>query len=148
MQHYLEELSRRKLPEIAKLCHVSPSDVQNAAEAIARLEPRPGRPFSSEEEQTILPDVIVERDGDDYTLSLNDDERFLRYDLAIVTRICFRNPLLTARCGLLTRKDSAAGGALSAVPATPAHALLNISREIVVRQRDFFLIWVRPICGP
>ncbi len=62
-QHHLEELGRRKFPEIAKQLRVTVADVQEAAEAIARLEPKPGRPFSADEEQTILPDVFVEQDG-------------------------------------------------------------------------------------
>ena len=74
VRHHLEELSRRKLPEIARQFHVSLDDVQDAAESHREVGARPGRPFSAEDEQTVLPDVVVERDGDGYTVSLNDDE--------------------------------------------------------------------------
>ena len=137
VQHYLEELSRRKLPEIAKLCHVSLSDVQNAAEAIARLEPRPGRPFSSEEEQTILPDVTVERDGDDYTVSLNDDEIPA---LRIGDR--YKDMLSQSAADREVRdylREKIRGGRFFIrCVQQRQHTLLNIAREIVARQRDFF----------
>ena len=137
VQHYLEELSRRKLPEIAKLCHVSLGDVQNAAEAIAKLEPRPGRPFSSEEEQTILPDVIVERDGDDYTVSLNDEEI---PSLRIGDRY---KDMLSQSAGNrevrdYLREKIRGGRFFIRCVQQRQHTLLNIAREIVARQRDFF----------
>lgn len=137
VQHYLEELSRRKLPEIARLCHVSLSDVQTAAEAIARLEPRPGRPFSAEDEQTILPDVIVERDGDDYTVSLNDDE-------IPALRIGDRyKDMLSQSAGDrevrdYLREKIRGGRFFIRCVQQRQHTLLNIAREIVARQRDFF----------
>jgi RNA polymerase sigma-54 factor len=137
VQHYLEELSRRKLPEIARLCHVSLSDVQNAAEAIARLEPRPGRPFSAEDEQTILPDVIVERDGNDYTVSLNDDEI---PSLRIGDRY---KDMLSQSAGDrevrdYLREKIRGGRFFIRCVQQRQHTLLNIAREIVARQRDFF----------
>ncbi|HEY5780147.1 MAG TPA: RNA polymerase factor sigma-54 [Terrimicrobiaceae bacterium] len=137
VQHYLEELSRRKLPEIARLCHVSLADVQNAAESIARLEPRPGRPFSAEDEQTILPDVIVERDGDDYVVSLNDDEI---PSLRIGDR--YKDMLSQAAGDREVRdylRDKIRGGRFFIrCVQQRQHTLLNIAREIVDRQRDFF----------
>jgi RNA polymerase sigma-54 factor len=137
VQHYLEELSRRKLPEIAKLCHVSLGDVQNAAEAIARLEPRPGRPFSSEEEQTILPDVIVERDGDDYTVSLNDEEiPSLRIGDGYKDMLSQSAADREVRDYL--REKIRGGRFFIRCVQQRQHTLLNIAREIVARQRDFF----------
>jgi RNA polymerase sigma-54 factor len=137
VQHYLEELSRRKLPEIARLCHVALADVQNAAESIARLEPRPGRPFSAEDEQTILPDVIVERDGDDYVVSLNDDEI---PSLRIGDR--YKDMLSQAAGDREVRdylRDKIRGGRFFIrCVQQRQHTLLNIAREIVDRQRDFF----------
>jgi RNA polymerase sigma-54 factor len=137
VQYYLEELSRRKLPDIARLCHVSLSDVQNAAESIARLEPRPGRPFSAEDEQTILPDVIVERDGDDYVVSLNDDEI---PSLRIGDR--YKDMLSQAAADREVRdylREKIRGGRFFIrCVQQRQHTLLNIAREIVSRQRDFF----------
>ena len=137
VQHYLEELSRRKLPEIAKLCHVPLGDVQNAAEAIASLEPRPGRPFSPEEEQTILPDVIVERDGDDYTVSLNDEEI---PSIRIGDR--YKDMLSQSAADREVRdylREKIRGGRFFIrCVQQRQHTLLNIAREIVARQRDFF----------
>ncbi len=137
VQHYLEELSRRKLPEIARLCHVSLSDVQNAAESISRLEPRPGRPFSAEDEQSILPDVIVERDGDGYTVSLNDDEiPSLRIGDGYKDMLSQAAGDREVRDYL--REKIRGGRFFIRCVQQRQHTLLNIAREIVDRQRDFF----------
>ena len=137
VQHHLEELSRRKLPEIARQFHVSLPDVQEAAEAIARLEPRPGRPFSTEDEQAILPDVLVERDGDSYTVSLNDDEI---PSLRIGDR--YKDMLSQSASDREVRdylREKIRGGRFFIrCVQQRQHTLLNIAREIVERQRDFF----------
>jgi RNA polymerase sigma-54 factor len=137
VQHHLEELSRRKLPEIARQFHVPLKEVQQAAEAIARLEPRPGRPFSAEEEQTILPDVIVERDGDSYTVSLNDEEI---PSLRIGDR--YKDMLSQSSADREVRdylREKIRGGRFFIrCVQQRQHTLLNIAREIVERQRDFF----------
>ncbi len=137
VQHHLEELSRRKLPEIARQCHVSLRDVQNAAEAIARLEPRPGRPFSAEDEQTILPDVVVERDEDGYTVSLNDDEvPSLRIGDGYKDMLSQSSADREVRDYL--REKIRGGRFFIRCVQQRQHTLLNIAREIVERQRDFF----------
>jgi RNA polymerase sigma-54 factor len=137
VQHHLEELSRRKLPEIARQFHVSLKDVQDAAESIARLEPRPGRPFSAEEEQTILPDVIVERDGDAYTVALNDDEiPSLRIGDGYKDMLSQSNTDREVREYL--REKIRGGRFFIRCVQQRQHTLLNIAREIVERQRDFF----------
>ena len=137
VQHHLEELGRRKVPEIARQLQVSPREVQEAAEAIGRLEPRPGRPFSSEEEHIVLPDVFVEREGDDYAVSLNDFE-------VPALRIGDRYKDMLTQAGLARDvrdyvRDKIRGGRFFIKCIQQRQGtLLNIAREIVARQRDFF----------
>jgi RNA polymerase sigma-54 factor len=136
-QHYLEELGRRKLPDIARRLHASVAAVQRAGEAIARLEPRPGRPFSNQEEQTILPDVVVERDGDGYVVSLNDDEvPSLRIGDGYKDMLSQPSAKREVRDYL---RDKIRGGRffIKCIEQRQ-HTLLNIAREIVERQKEFF----------
>lgn len=71
---HLDALGRRKLPEVAEALGVNLRDVQQAAEWIARLDPKPGRAFSGAAAQYITPDVVIERVGDDYTVSLTNEQ--------------------------------------------------------------------------
>lgn len=137
VQHHLEELGRRKLPEIARHLHVSVADVQRAAEAIARLEPSPGRPFAAEEEQTIVPEVFVERDGDEYVVSLNDSEV-----PALRIGDDYKDMLSQSGANREVRdylREKIRGGRFFIKCIQQRQTtLLNIAREIVVRQKDFF----------
>ncbi|MFZ4682813.1 MAG: RNA polymerase factor sigma-54 [Terrimicrobiaceae bacterium] len=136
-QHYLEDLARRKLPEIARELRVPVKDVQKAAESIARLEPKPGRPFSTEEDQTIIPEVIVERDGDDYVVSLNNDEvPSLRVGDGYKDMLSQTGSNREVRDYL---RDKIRGGRFFIKCIQQRQqTLLNIAREIIVRQREFF----------
>ncbi|HEY5814383.1 MAG TPA: RNA polymerase factor sigma-54, partial [Terrimicrobiaceae bacterium] len=137
VQHYLEELSRRKFPEIARQCHVSLTDVQHAAESIARLEPRPGRPFSAEEEQTILPDVIVEHDEEGYIVSLNDDG-VPPLRIGDGYKDMLSQTAADREVREYLREKIRGGRFFIRCVQQRQHTLLNIVREIVERQRDFF----------
>lgn len=137
VQHHLEELGRRKLPEIARHLHVSVAEVQRAAESISRLEPSPGRPFTADDEQTILPDVFVEKDGDDYVVSLNDSEiPALRIGDDYKDMLSQSGSNREVRDYL--REKIRGGRFFIKCIQQRQNTLLNISREIVVRQKEFF----------
>ena len=137
VQHHLEELGRRKLPEIAKQLRVTVADVQKAAEDIARLEPKPGRPFSADDEQTILPDVFVERDGETYSVALNDEEiPSVRIGDDYKDMLSQTGSSREVRDYL--REKIRGGRFFIKCIQQRQHTLLHIARTIVERQRDFF----------
>jgi RNA polymerase sigma-54 factor len=42
-------------------------------EIIKKLDPKPGRKYSSEEAQPVVPEVTIEKVGDDYIIRFEDD---------------------------------------------------------------------------
>jgi RNA polymerase sigma-54 factor len=48
-------------------------EIADAAHVIASLEPKPSRGYGQEEVLTVLPDVFVEKIGNEYVIYLNDD---------------------------------------------------------------------------
>lgn len=73
VRKYLPLLARKKYAEIARELRVSVESVQNAARRIAQLNPSPGRDFSAEESVVVIPEVIVEQDGEDFLVRINDE---------------------------------------------------------------------------
>jgi RNA polymerase sigma-54 factor len=69
--HFDDFLNHRWV-EIARGLGVSARMVQDAADEIATLEPRPGRPFSGDDDPFILPDLVVEKVDGEYLVFLND----------------------------------------------------------------------------
>ena len=71
---HLEELGKRRFPEIARRLGVTVDQVQQAAYSIATLDPKPGAIFAPDPNNYVLPDVSVEKIGDDYMVMLNGEQ--------------------------------------------------------------------------
>ncbi len=134
---HLDHLAHRKYSLIAKALNVSVAEVQKTAKAIAELEPRPGRPFSSGEEQTILPDVVVEWDGDDLLVSLNESE-LPTLRIGSGYKDLLAEPTSKGEVRNYLRDKIRGGRFFLRCIEQRKQTLLSIAREIVTRQRAFF----------
>src|SRR5882724_3683003 len=74
VSEYMEDLGRRRFPEIARRMGISVEDVQKAGDNIARLNPRPGQVFAAAPQNYVLPDVTVEKVDGEYQITLNDEQ--------------------------------------------------------------------------
>jgi RNA polymerase sigma-54 factor len=73
VDHYLSFLESKRYEKLAKDLNVTIDEIAEAAHLIASLEPKPSRGFEQDEVRTVLPDVFVEKVGDEYLIYLNDD---------------------------------------------------------------------------
>lgn len=71
---HLDDLANKRYPQIAKRLGVNIDQISRAAEFISTLDPRPGRMFSVSNNNYITPDVMIERDGDDYSVIINNEQ--------------------------------------------------------------------------
>lgn len=71
--NYLSFLESKRYEKLAKDLGVSIDEIAEASHLIATLEPKPSRGFEQDEVRTVLPDVFVEKVGDEYVIFLNDD---------------------------------------------------------------------------
>jgi RNA polymerase sigma-54 factor len=134
VRHYLDELGRKKLPEIAKALDLELSEIQHAAELIAKLDPMPGRAYAPDTNQIITPEVIVEWDGEDYSVSLNSDE-IPRLRISDAYKDMLAGTSKEVRDYL---RDKIRGGNFFIKSIQQRQqTILNIAREIVARQREF-----------
>lgn len=70
---HLEDLAANRLGAISKDMGISVKEVQEMADEIKRLEPKPGRQFASQTDtRYIVPDVLVEKVDDDFVVTVND----------------------------------------------------------------------------
>jgi RNA polymerase sigma-54 factor len=74
VQQHLDDLARKRYAEIAHAHNLTTGQVQQIANFISTLEPKPGRMFSTEQQQYVAPDVVVQKIGDDYAVMLNNDQ--------------------------------------------------------------------------
>jgi RNA polymerase sigma-54 factor len=132
----LELLGRKKFAEIASALRVSQDEVREAGALIASLNPKPGRAFAGEVAQVLAPDVIIERVGEEFAVSLvRDSVPQLR-----ISRT-YRDLLGEAAGGAEVRsylRDKIRGGKfLIKSIQQRQQTILAIAREIAARQRAF-----------
>ena len=75
IRHHFDALKTRKFGDIAREMKITPKDVQEIAERIGELDPKPGLSTISEGARAIVPDLVVlkvDEDDDEYVVYLND----------------------------------------------------------------------------
>jgi RNA polymerase sigma-54 factor len=70
---FLGHLESKRYEKLARELGTTVDEIADAAHLIASLEPKPSRGFEQDEIRTVLPDVFVEKIGDEYVIYLNDD---------------------------------------------------------------------------
>ena len=135
-ESHLDLLGRKKFAEIASALRVSQDSVREAGAVIAALNPKPGRTFAGEPAQTLAPDVIIEKVGDEFVVSLvRDNVPHLR-----ISRT-YRDLLGEAAAQPEVRhylRDKIRGGKfLIKSIQQRQQTILSIAREIASRQRAF-----------
>ena len=73
VEHHLPNVGNRNYQAIARDLKISLEEVFQAVEIISSLDPKPGRQFDAEDPAYINPDVHVQKIGDEYVITLNDD---------------------------------------------------------------------------
>jgi RNA polymerase sigma-54 factor len=73
IDRHLNNLGNKNYLAIARDLKEPLEQVVEAGDLIARLEPKPGRIFDTEDADYINPDVHVEKVGNDYVIRLNED---------------------------------------------------------------------------
>jgi len=73
VRFHLKDLEKRQYARVAKALNTTVESVVEAMHVIERLEPKPGRPYFSENNFTIVPDVFVVKNEGEWTVLLNDD---------------------------------------------------------------------------
>ena len=71
---HLDDLGKKRYPEIARRCGTTVDCVQRAAIFISTLDPKPGQIFSADPNNYVLPDVTVEKVSGAWQISLNGDQ--------------------------------------------------------------------------
>jgi RNA polymerase sigma-54 factor len=72
VRDHFDALKNRKFAEIARDLKISPREVQEMAEEIGHLDPRPGLSTLGNEARYVTPDLVVDKVDGEYVVYLND----------------------------------------------------------------------------
>lgn len=137
VSEHMEDLGRRRFPDIARRMGINVEDVQNAADKIGRLNPRPGQVFAAAPQNYVLPDVTVEKVDGEYQISLNNEQvPHLRISNLYKDIIASGNTQ-TSEVKDYIRDKIRSGKFLIRSIHQRQQTISNIAEQIVARQHDF-----------
>ena len=130
-------LSRRRIPEIARKLGSHMDDVQVAIEEIGTLDPAPGRRFADDNNRVVVPDVTVEKDGEEWKIHLNNDY-IPRLRISSTYRELIAKGTLSKQEREYLRERMRSGKFLINSIEQRQQTIERITREIIKVQTDFF----------
>src|SRR5881296_2800530 len=137
VSEHMEDLGRRRFPEIARRMGISVEDVQKAADNIARLNPRPGQVFAAAPQNYVLPDLVVEKVDGEYQITLNNEQiPHLRIS-NLYKDIIASGDAQSSEVKNYIRDKIRSGKFLIRSIHQRQQTIFNIAQQIVLRQRDF-----------
>ena len=133
---HLEDIARNRVPRIVRETGRSVEAVLAGIDAISHLDPVPGRSFGGDDVPVLRPDIVVQRAGDDYEISLENDW----LPSLTISRSCRqmaadRNLPVELRRHI-RGKIEAARSLIDAV-VQRKHTLFRVASELVARQPEF-----------
>src|SRR6266568_5255352 len=136
VSEHMEDLGKRRFPEIARRMGISVEEVQEAANNIARLNPRPGQVFAAAPQNYVLPDVTVEKMNGDYQVILNN-EQIPHLRISNIYKDIIAQGDNGSEVKDYIRDKIRSGKFLIRSIHQRQQTISNIAQQIVSRQRDF-----------
>src|SRR5678810_320037 len=133
-----DELINHRWSEISKRFGISPSDVQKAADEIAKLDPKPGLVYSDASDNYIIPDLVVEKIDGKYHVFLNDANLpRLKLSRAYQEIARDKKKFEGENKEFISNKLNSANWMIQAIEQR-RQTMLKVMNYIVDRQREFF----------
>jgi RNA polymerase sigma-54 factor len=130
-------LVRRRLPDISRKIGLPVEAIQEAIEEIGRLDPSPGSRFAEDTNRVVVPDVTVEKVGNEWQIILNNDY-IPRVRLSRSYRELIAKGTLSEQERSYLREKLRAGKFLINSIEQRQQTIEKITREILRVQIDFF----------
>jgi RNA polymerase sigma-54 factor len=137
VEKHLDDLGKRRYPEIARRLGTTVEQVQRCANFIATLDPKPGQIFTADPNNYVLPDVDVVKIGDDnYQITLNGEQiPHLRISNTYKDLMAQENNGNEVKDYI--REKIRSGKFLIKSIHQRQQTISNIAHEIVARQKEF-----------
>jgi len=133
---HLNDLERRRYPQIARARAVSLDEVYEAMQRIQALDPYPGNAFSSDEPQYVIPDLYVVREAGDYRVQTND-EGLPKLKINNYYKRMIRQSSDQEAKQYVTERLNAAYALIKSVEQRK-QTIVRVMESIIKHQRDFF----------
>jgi len=138
VRDHFDALINHRWNDVARELGVKPVDIQDAADAISHLDPKPGLKYSVAPEQYVIPDLIVEKIEGEYMVFANDTSLpRLRISQSYRELAKDKSKFTGENKEFVTSKLNAANWMVQAIEQR-RQTMLKVMNFIVDRQLDFF----------
>ncbi len=133
-----DDFINKRYENITKKLDITTDDIRQAFEDIRRLNPKPGEGYFDEKQNYIIPDLIVQKVGDEYVVYLNDGNI-----PSFHVNAAYRNMILQGKKtdkkirDFVTKKLESARWFINAIHQRRT-TIQRTMRAIVKKQMDFF----------
>ena len=134
---HMQDLGKRRFPEIARRMGITVEQVQKCANNIAQLDPRPGAIFAAAPQNYVLPDVTVEKINGEYQVILNG-EQIPHLRISNTYKDIMSRDGNGSEVKDYIREKIRSGKFLIKSIHQRQQTISNIAHQIVKRQREFF----------
>ena len=133
----MEKIGEPPYAKLAKANDVDVEDIVQAVDLIRSLDPRPGLRFSDRRVEIVVPDVSVAKRGDEYEVTLNDDDLpLLRVNSKYAAMAVDKAGISPDTRKYLEEKLRAAAWFVKSIEQRK-QTILKVCRSIVRFQKDF-----------
>lgn len=138
VEEYFDELINHHWAEIGKELGLTPKGVQDAADSISQLDPKPGLKYAVDPARYVIPDLIVEKIDGEYMVFANDTS-LPRLRISRSYREVARNKrdFTGENKEFIASKLNSANWMIQAIEQR-RQTMLKVMNFIVDRQREFF----------
>ena len=148
VSEHFDSLISHRWTDIAKALEISPREVQDAADEISHLDPKPGLKYSVEPDHYVIPDLIVEKIDGEYMVFANDTSLpRLRISQSYRDVARDKSKFTGENKEFIASKLNSANWMIQAIEQR-RQTMLKVMTFIVDRQREFFergVQYLRPL---
>ena len=138
VRDHFDALFNHRWTELSKELGVQPIEVQDAADAISHLDPKPGLKYAPDQEHYVIPDLIVEEIDGEYMVFANDTSvPRLRISQSYREIAQDKKKFTGENKEFITSRLNSAHWMIQAIEQR-RQTMLKVMSFIVDRQRDFF----------
>ncbi|MSR07491.1 MAG: RNA polymerase sigma-54 factor [Gemmatimonadetes bacterium] len=133
-----DDLIAHRWSELARRFQLDPRQVQDGADALAKLDPKPGLRFLPADDEYVMPDLVVQKIDGQYKVFLNDNAMpRLRISRVYQEMAGDKKKFVGENREFVTQRLNSASWLIQAIEQR-RQTMLKVMNFIVDRQREFF----------
>jgi len=138
IEEYFDDFKNKRYEKLARLLNISLEEVKIAVKSISRINPKPGEGYIKPNENYVVPDLIVEKVGNEFIVSLNDwNIPHLRINNSYKKILIENQNVPESTKQYIKQKIESARWVINSIQQRRI-TILKVMKTIVKRQRRFF----------